>query len=147
MSKILLIDSDDKIRDHLQKSFEELGNEFEYSIPGDDGIEKFKEYGPDLVLLNYNHCKETSDKMFEQMLEFDSTACIVSMLSEEVTSEVHRMYLKGARSSIRIPDEIKTKKDVKYIMDQMFKVCEELRIDDCVGCWKNNKFISTIKFN
>lgn len=147
MPKILLIDNDENFQIKLKKSFEELDNEFSSALPGDEGIKKYKDYGPDLVLMNYDHCKDSADMMFREILEFDSTACIVSLLNDDVLDYVHRMYLKGARSTIKVPKKLKTKKDVKMIMDQMFSICDDLKFDNCVGCWKKGTFISTIKFN
>ena len=147
MPKILLIDDDKNFQTKLKDSFEELDNEFSTALPGDPGIKKYKDFAPDLVLVNYGHCRDSADIMFREILEFDSTACIVSLLNDDVIDQVHRMYLKGARSTIKVPNELKTKKEVKIIMDQMFSICDDLRFDNCVGCWKKGTFTSTIKFN
>ncbi|MCE7735587.1 MAG: hypothetical protein GPJ54_11960 [Candidatus Heimdallarchaeota archaeon] len=147
MPKILLIDNDEKFQAKLKESFENLDNEVSTALPGDEGIKKYKDDGPDLVLLNYGHCRDSADMMFSEILRFDSTACIVTLLNEDVLDQVHRMYLKGARSTIKVPKELKTKKDVKMVMDQMFAICDDLKFDNCVGCWKKGTFTSTIKFN
>ena len=147
MPTILLIDNDRVFQKKLKQSFENLENEFFIALPGEEAIEKYEGYNPDLVLMNYAHCKETADIMFRDILEFDATAGIVSLLNDEVEDQVHQMYLKGARSTIKIPNELKTKKEVDMIMDQLFKICDGLKFDNCIGCWKTNKFISTIKLH
>ncbi|MHA2274916.1 MAG: hypothetical protein ACXAC2_04080 [Candidatus Kariarchaeaceae archaeon] len=142
-----MIDSDQQFATKLKTSFQELDNEFEIAQPGDPGVIKFKDYGPDLVLMNYGNSLDTAEMMFNEILTFDSTACIVSLLNDDFEDQVHEMYLKGARSSIKIANEPKTDKDVKMVMDQMFKICDDLKFENCVGCWKNSRYTSTIKLD
>ncbi len=147
MPKVLLIDNDENFQVKLKKGFEDRNNEFSFSFPGDVGISKYKDFIPDLVLINYSHCKKDAQMMFNEILSFDSTACIVALLNEDEKDLIPEMYKYGARSTIATPKELSTDKDAKIIMDQMFDVCAELKLEECVGCWKTHRFSSTIDLN
>ncbi|OLS19452.1 MAG: hypothetical protein HeimC2_41320 [Candidatus Heimdallarchaeota archaeon LC_2] len=147
MPKVLLIDNDEDFQNKLRKGFEDYDNEFDFALPGDAGLTKYKDYIPDLVLINYCHCKKDAKMMFDQILRFDSTACIIVLLNDDEKNLISEMYKYGARSTISSPKKLKTDKDTKIIMDQMFEVCAELKFEECVGCWKTQRFSSTIKFN
>ena len=70
------------------------------------------------------------------ILEFDSTACIVAMLDEDKAEEIPDLYTMGSRSVIKL----KKDQDPHTILEQMVDVCNELKNDECVACWKFNRF-------
>lgn len=52
MSKILLVEDDDNQRLLVREELEERGYEVEEAVNGKDGLRKFKEWNPDLVVLD-----------------------------------------------------------------------------------------------
>ncbi len=52
MSRILLIDDDDQLRAMLQASLEVLGHEVEQAADGVEGMRRFRECSPDIVITD-----------------------------------------------------------------------------------------------
>jgi hypothetical protein len=75
----------------------------------------------------------------------DHTACIFALTNRgpEVSED---LYQTGVRVVVH-PDGESIKDNIDAFMDDMYRSCNDLEHENCIGCWKTNRFEDLQKLN
>lgn len=101
--KILLVDDAAFMRMMLKKILTPTGNELLEAIDGVDGISKYKEHNPDLVLLDIVMPNMDGIECLRQILDYDKNAKVVMCSSIGQQTVVNDAINIGARDFIVKP--------------------------------------------
>ena len=105
-TKLLIVDDDFNICDMLKLYFENEGYKVKTANDGVDGIQKFKMFDPDLVLLDIMMPKKDGWQVCREIREFSPTPVIMITAKGEVFDKVLGLEL-GADDFIVKPFDMK----------------------------------------
>jgi len=77
MSKILIIEDDQPIIDVLKMILEQDGYEVQHALNGFTGIEKFKSFTPDVVLLDIKMPRKDGIEVLEEIRKLDKESIVI----------------------------------------------------------------------
>ncbi len=104
--KILVVEDDSNIADLIRIYLEKDGFEVKLAGDGGSGIQKFREYSPDLVLLDVMLPVMDGWQVCSMIRKTDKTPIIMLTAKEETDDKVHGLEL-GADDYITKPFELK----------------------------------------
>jgi len=95
--KILVVDDEAAICKLLTQLLSNFGFQAEYVLDGKGALKKFKQFDPDLVLLDINMPEMSGKACAEELIKLDPKANIVMMSGYEMSSlsEKHQKLIKG----------------------------------------------------
>jgi two-component system chemotaxis response regulator CheY len=102
-SKILIVDDAAFMRMMLKKILAPTGSEMIEAVDGQDGLEKYKEHQPDVVLLDVIMPNSDGIECLKQIMAFDKNARVVMCSSMGQQSLVKDAIKTGARDYIIKP--------------------------------------------
>lgn len=117
--KVLLVDDAAFVRMSLKKILDDMALGFEYIEAGDgeDAIEKYKIYSPDLVIMDITMPKMDGITAVGRIKEIDDNAKIIMCSSMEYQEKVLDAITAGAKDFIIKPYEAaKVAKSVKAVL-------------------------------
>ena len=104
IKKILIID-DSPIARKILKSC--LPTDYEYelyeAVDGKDGLEKYKEFNPDLTFLDLTMPIMTGDECLREMRKFDEKAVVVIITADIQTKSIMNVMDLGAIAVVKKP--------------------------------------------
>jgi two-component system chemotaxis response regulator CheY len=101
--KILLVDDAAFMRMILKKILEPTGNQLVEAVDGADGVSKYKEHKPNLVLLDIIMPNTDGIECLKQIIAFDKAAKVVMCSSIGQQTVVNDAIKIGARDFIIKP--------------------------------------------
>ncbi len=101
--KILLVDDAAFMRMMLKKILEPTGNQLVEAVDGADGVSKYKEHKPNLVLLDIIMPNTDGIECLKQIIAFDKGAKVVMCSSIGQQTVVNDAIKIGARDFIVKP--------------------------------------------
>ena len=117
--KVLLVDDAAFVRMSLKKILDDMALGFEYIEAGDgeDAIEKYKIYSPDLVIMDITMPKMDGTTAVGRIKEIDDNAKIIMCSSMGYQEKVLDAITAGAKDFIIKPYEaVKVAKSVKAVL-------------------------------
>ena len=117
--KVLLVDDAAFVRMSLKKSLDDMSLGFAYIEAGDgeDAIEKYKIYSPDLVIMDITMPKMDGITAVGRIKEIDDNAKIIMCSSMGYQEKVLDAITAGAKDFIIKPYEaVKVAKSVKAVL-------------------------------
>ena len=117
--KVLLVDDAASVRMSLKKILDDMALGFEYIEAGDgeDAIEKYKIYSPDLVIMDITMPKMDGITAVGRIKEIDDNAKIIMCSSMGYQEKVLDAITAGAKDFIIKPYEAaKVAKSVKAVL-------------------------------
>ena len=117
--KVLLVDDAAIVRMSLKKILDDMALGFEYIEAGDgeDAIEKYKIYSPDLVIMDITMPKMDGITAVGRIKEIDDNAKIIMCSSMGYQEKVLDAITAGAKDFIIKPYEaVKVAKSVKAVL-------------------------------
>lgn len=117
--KVLLVDDAAFVRMSLKKILDDMALGFEYIEAGDgeDAIEKYKIYSPDLVIMDITMPKMDGITAVGRIKEIDDNAKIIMCSSMGYQEKVLDAITAGAKDFIIKPyEEAKVAKSVKAVL-------------------------------
>ena len=117
--KVLLVDDSAFVRMSLKKILDDMALGFEYIEAGDgeDAIEKYKIYSPDLVIMDITMPKMDGITAVGRIKEIDDNAKIIMCSSMGYQEKVLDAITAGAKDFIIKPYEaVKVAKSVKAVL-------------------------------
>jgi two-component system, chemotaxis family, chemotaxis protein CheY len=102
--KILIVDDSSVMRQGIMGIINEhLNVEFKEAGDGEQAIEQYKDYQPDLVTLDINMPKMDGIEALINILDFDSSAKVIMLTTESDKSKIIEAVSRGAKSYIVKP--------------------------------------------
>jgi len=99
---ILLADDERHIRVLIKRILKKLDVEIVWEAKnGDEAIELYKEYQPDLTLLDINMPNKTGIEVLEEIKQFDPNALIIILTSLANMEDIQKCAALGAAGYIR----------------------------------------------
>ena len=135
MTKILLCGMDNDVTSALEMRLKELGNETATAATS-EVMDLYEDFLPDMVLMEVTD-SEWAVGEINSIIEFDATACIFA-LGQDVNTDV--MYKSGVRVILNSPAE-----GMDAFVDLLYGACNDLEHENCIGCWKTNRFANLQK--
>jgi len=133
MTRILISGFEPELEQDLEEKLVELENEVEMA-PFDEYMDdKFLEFIPDIVLMNFSDMN-LATKMTKKLIELDSTACIFAVADKMDNVSNDNLYNSGVRVVLDRPS------DLDKFLDSLYGACNDLDHENCIGCWKFNRY-------
>jgi len=144
MKSVLIIDDDPLIRKTLSSHLSRQGFEVQLAEGGDEGIEKFKEFGPELVLLDVRLPDADGLEVLRRIKELNKKTCVLIMTAyDDMRTTVDAIKLGAFEYLVKPLDfmeldlaiakafQVRALEDkVHYLVEEMQK---EYTIDNLVG--------------
>lgn len=115
----LIADDEAHMRTFLKLLLKDIGIEQIYLMHnGMDAVEAYKEYKPDIVLLDINMAKMNGLEALEHIMDYDSKAIVIMMTAVSARDAVEDSSRKGAIYYVlktQSPDDIK--EQIKQVID------------------------------
>lgn len=105
MPKILIVDDSPTMRGLVQSALKQDGFVFASAEDGVDGLEKFKAFGPDLVIADINMPRMDGVEMITEIRRLKSKSeVLILVLTTETSSELKdKIRTAGANSWVAKP--------------------------------------------
>ncbi|MFQ5822910.1 MAG: response regulator [bacterium] len=138
--KILLIDDDKDIHEHIRIIMEKAGYQFSSAFNGNDGLEKIISEKPDLIILDFMMPKKNGSETFEEFLthsryrNFRNIPVIMLTAISQSQDEIKRLLQRGLNAYLEKPFG---HKELLNIIENTF-VTNEIKI-------RNNKLKKAIE--
>ncbi len=117
---ILLADDERHIRVLIKRILKKLDTEIVWEAKnGDEAIELYKEYHPDLTLLDINMPNKTGIEVLEEIKQFDPNALIIILTSLANMEDIQKCADLGAAGYIR--KDLDEDEIIKIIKDSYTK--------------------------
>lgn len=140
MPNILIIEDDATEKQLMKETLEKQGDTVKTVNLSIDGIETYLEYGPDVVIMDFDQDTNLSKQIANRMTEMDSTACIFAIVGDNQKMEEISSYTAGVRATIPRNKPIKSDNDAEELVDRIVKACSELSDGYCSSCWKVQRY-------
>ena len=101
----------------------------------DRTLELYKEFMPDILLMDFT-IEERSKEVLERVVDFDNQTCVFGIAKDPNRELTGEMYKLGIRVILPYPKQDKLDEFVK----QLYSSCSDLDHENCIGCWKTNRF-------
>jgi CheY-like chemotaxis protein len=98
MSRILLVDDDDSVREVLRKALVAAGHEVEEAANGDLAIVAFRNRAPDLVITDLVMPEKDGLETIMALRQLDPAVKIIAMSGGGRTLGPGQLYLESARA-------------------------------------------------
>ncbi|MDO5381433.1 MAG: response regulator [Eubacteriales bacterium] len=119
MAKILIVDDSKTSRKFLRNMLEEAGHEIiSEAVDGNEGVEKFKIYQPDIVTMDITMPKLDGIGAVKEIIDFDPNAKIIMVTAAGQKSNMVEALKQGAADFIQKPF------DSEVILNTIEKVLE-----------------------
>jgi DNA-binding response OmpR family regulator len=116
--KVLIIEDDQSQRKILSDTIEQSGYQVEVAVDGVEGVEKFLEFNPDLIILDILLPKQSGVQVLEEIRKIEkgkqtkvivfSNVKTMESISKSVEFGAHVYYIKSNTSLSEIVDVINT---------------------------------------
>lgn len=104
MAKILIVDDSKTSRKFLRNMLEEAGHEIiSEAVDGNEGVEKFKIYQPDIVTMDITMPKLDGIGAVKEIIDFDPNAKIIMVTAAGQKSNMVEALKQGAADFIQKP--------------------------------------------
>ena len=120
MAKILIVDDSKTSRKFLRNMLEEANHEIvAEAVNGEDAIEKFKEFNPDIVTMDITMPIKDGIDAVKDIIELDPTAKVIMVTAAGQKSNMVEALKRGAADFIQKPFES------EVILNTIEKVLED----------------------
>ncbi len=144
MKSVLIIDDDPLIRKTLSSHLSRQGFEVQLAEGGDEGIEKFKEFGPELVLLDVRLPDADGLEVLRRIKELNKKTCVLIMTAyDDMRTTVDAIklgafeYLVKPLNFIDLDLSVQKALQVKSLEEKVSYLIEEKQkeytIDNIIG--------------
>lgn len=144
MKSVLIIDDDPLIRKTLSSHLSRQGFEVQLAEGGDEGIEKFKEFGPELVLLDVRLPGADGLEVLRRIKELNKKTCVLIMTAyDDMRTTVDAIklgafeYLVKPLNFIDLDLSVQKALQVKSLEEKVSYLIEEKQkeytIDNIIG--------------
>ena len=118
--KVLICDDSMLVRRNLKKHLEESGcQHICEAVNGEEAVEKYKEFQPDLVMMDIVMPLKTGIEALKEIKAFDKDAYVVMASSVGTQSKLKDAIVAGASDFLQKPFEMSTVDQlVKRILDK-----------------------------
>jgi len=105
LSKVLIVDDSKISRKNTRRALEDLDHEvLGEAVDGVDGIEKFKEFRPELIVTDIEMPKLDGIKMLKQIRSIDNHVKVVvvsSVVNAQAMQEVTKLYASIVKKPLK----------------------------------------------
>jgi len=108
MAKVLIVDDSMTSKKFLKNMIEEVGHEvIAEAANGQEGIDKYKEFHPDVVTMDITMPIKNGIESLEEIIAYDANAKVIMVTAAGQNSNMVEALKKGAADFIQKPFESK----------------------------------------
>jgi two-component system response regulator AtoC len=107
MSRILIIDDDDSIRESLDMYLTEEGHEVEIADKGYVGIAKFIDVQPEIVILDVRLPDMDGFAVYDELIKHDDHARVIMITAFHDEDVVQKAFMKGVFKFVKKPIDMR----------------------------------------
>jgi two-component system, NtrC family, response regulator AtoC len=106
MSRILIIDDDDSIRESLDMYLTEEGHDVEIADKGYVGIGKFIDVQPEIVILDVRLPDMDGFAVYDELMKYDEQAKVIMITAFHDEDVIQKALMKGVFKFVKKPIDL-----------------------------------------